>query len=160
MPRRLRLDMSGYLYTLALAAVVISVVCAVVPGGMNGNLRALCALCMICLICAPLTGVIGALTDADWEIPESWLGQDTEAVPEQDYEQFSKQMLAGQLALLLQEKFSLSPAEVRVYAEWDTDGTPERVTLVLSGKAIWQDPDPIRDYVEKLLGCECVIVLD
>ena len=152
--------MGGYLYALAVAAVVISVVSALVPASMSTHVRALCALCVICLVCAPLASAIGALTKGDWEIPEGWLGEDAEQVPKQDYGEFSRELLAGQLTLLLEKEFSLSQSDVQVYAAYDADGSLTRVTLVLSGKAIWQDPAPIKAYVKNLLGCECVIVLD
>lgn len=152
--------MSGYLYSLAVAVVVISVVSALVPASMSTHVRALCALCVICLVCAPLASAIGAVTKGDWEIPEGWLGEDAEQAQEQDYGEFSRELLAGQLTLLLEQEFSLSPHDVQVYAAWDADGRPSRITLVLSGQAIWQDPDPVKAYVENLLGCECIIVLD
>lgn len=151
--------MGGYLYALAVAAVVISVVSALAPASMSTHVRALCALCVICLVCAPLAGVISDLTKGDWEIPDAWLGEDADGDAEQDYEQFSREMLAGQLKLLLEKEFSVSPDDVQVYAAWNTDERPTRVTLVLSGKAIWQDPDPIKVYVENLLGCECIIAI-
>ncbi len=152
--------MGGYLYALAVAAVAISVVSALAPASMNTHVRALCALCVICLVCAPLTSAITALTKGEWVIPDSWLLEDAEQIPEPDYQQFSQELLAGQLTLLLEKQFSLSSGDVQVYAAWNEDGSPARVTLVLSGKAIWQDPDPIKAYVKELLGCECVIVLD
>lgn len=151
--------MRGYLYALAAAAVVISVVSAVVPAAMSAHVRALCALCMICIVCAPLSGAISALRQGEWEIPEEWLGE-SEQENEADYEQFSKQMLAGQLTLLLEKQFDIAPGDVEVVATWEDGQELSRITLLLSGKAIWQDPGPIREYVRDLLGCECIIVLD
>lgn len=150
--------MSHYFYTLAVAAVAISVLLAIAPGSMKGHLRALCALCMICLVCMPLSGFLRDLRDGALEIPEDW--QQPEVEQEPGYEQFSEQMLSGQLTLLLEQELGISQDDVQVYAEWDGQGSLVCVTLVLSGKAIWQDPAPIRTYVQGLLGCPCVIAIE
>ena len=44
--------------------------------------------------------------------------------------------------------------------EWGEDGGVKAVTLLLSGKAIWRDPDPLCAYVEELLDCTCKVVLE
>lgn len=148
----------NYFYTLAVAAVAISVLLAIAPGGMKSHLRTLCALCMICLVCMPLSGLLRVLREGEIEIPEDW--EQPEVEQESGYEQFSEQMLAGQLTLLLEQNLGISQDDVQVYAEWDGQGGLVRVTLVLSGKAIWQDPAPIRTYVQGLLGCPCVIAIE
>lgn len=148
----------GYLYAAAVAAVVISVLLAAAPSGMKDHLRALCALGMICLVCMPLSGLLHALSLGTLEVPEDW--EQSAAEQETGYEQFSKQVLCGQLKLLLEQELGISQSEVQVYAEWDTEQTLTCVTLVLSGKAIWQDPAPIRDYVQELLGCPCIIAIE
>ena len=151
--------MRGYLYALAAAAVVISVVSAIAPASMSGHVRALCALCMICIVCAPLSGAMQALQQGEWEIPEAWLGENEQDL-EADFEQFSKQMLAGQLTLRLEREFSIASGDVEVLVTWENEERPAYITLLLSGKAIWQDPGPLKDYVKDLLGCECIVVLD
>lgn len=148
----------NYFYTLAVAAVAISVLLAIAPGGMKSHLRTLCALCMICLVCMPLSGLLRILREGEIEIPEDW--EQPEVEQESGYEQFSEQMLSGQLTLLLEQNLGISQDDVQVYAEWDGQGGLVRVTLVLSGKAIWQDPAPIRTYVQGLLGCPCVIAIE
>ncbi len=148
----------NYFYTLAVAAVAISVLLAIAPGGMKSHLRTLCALCMICLVCMPLSGLLRVLREGEIEIPEDW--EQPEVEQESGYEQFSEQMLSGQLTLLLEQNLGISQDDVQVYAEWDGQGGLVRVTLVLSGKAIWQDPAPIRTYVQGLLGCPCVIAIE
>lgn len=148
----------NYFYTLAVAAVAISVLLAIAPGGMKSHLRTLCALCMICLVCMPLSGLLRVLREGEIEIPKDW--EQPEVEQESGYEQFSEQMLAGQLMLLLEQNLGISQDDVQVYAEWDGQGGLVRVTLVLSGKAIWQDPAPIRTYVQGLLGCPCVIAIE
>ncbi len=161
MPPVLRLgwaDVGGYLYTLALVSVLIALLCAVTPAAGAPHVKLLCSLCVLCLLCAPMLRVVNTLREGELEIPEEWIGQ--EDWEEQDPGQVAKDVLAGQLQLLLTQEFSLAEQECRVYPEWTEDDRVARITVVLSGKAIWRDPDPIKEYVQELLGCPCTVVLD
>lgn len=151
--------MNGYLFSLAAACVLIALICAIVPTQGLPYVKLLCSLCIVCLVCAPVATLIRELGSGEWEIPEEWFLPDSEDV-EQDYEQMADGMLAGQLQVLLEQQFGLDPTCCRIYVEWSGQNRVEAVTLVLSGKAIWQDPDPIKEYVQGLLGCQCTVVLD
>ena len=150
--------MGGYLYSLALASVLIARICAVVPASSTSHVKLLCSLCVLCLLCAPILRVVNTIREGELEIPEEWIGQ--EDWEEQDTGQVAESVLAGQLQVLLEREFSLSPKECSIYIKWSDEGKITQVTLVLSGKAIWRDPDPIKEYVQELLGCSCTVVLD
>lgn len=163
MPPVLRLgwaDVGGYLYTLALASVLIALLCAVTPAAGTPHVKLLCSLCVLCLLCAPMLRVVNTIREGELEIPEEWIGQEDWEEQEQAPGQVAKDVLAGQLQVLLEREFSLSPKECSTYIKWSDEGKITQVTLVLSGKAIWRDPDPIKEYVQELLGCPCTVVLD
>ena len=149
--------MAAYLYTLAVAAVLIALVCTLVPESAMQHAKLLCSLCVILLLIAPVMSLANAVGQGAWEIPQSW--QDTEQ-EEQDWGQFSDALVVGQLQVLLEKEQSLPPAQCRILVEWDDKGGVREVTLVLSGKAIWRDPDPIKEYVQGLLDCKCKIVIE
>ena len=149
--------MSGYLYSLAAAAVLIALVCAIVPESGAQHAKLLCSLCMVALLFAPVMSLLGALEQGAWEIPEAWEQGEWE---EQDAEQLSESLVIGQLQVLLEREQGLSPDQCRILVEWDEGGGVREVTLLLSGKAIWRDPDPIIAYVEGLLDCKCKVVLE
>lgn len=151
--------MGGYLYTLAAASVLISLICALTPSSAAQHVKLLCSLCVICLLCAPLGEAIRAVKEGELALPPEWTEPPAEE-SEQDGNRVAESLLAGQLQDLLQKEFALDPGECSIYAEWSDAGRVTRVTLVLSGKAIWRDPDPIKEYVQELLGCPCVVVLD
>lgn len=151
--------MGEYLYTLAGASVLIALICALVPEQGQAHLRLLCSLCVVCLVCAPVMTLLSRVADGEWEIPDSWQERE-EAQSEPDYGHLSQDLLAGQLQVLLERDMDLPPAECRIFVEWEGEERIASVTLVLSGRAIWRDPDPIAAYVQKLLGCPCVVVLD
>ena len=150
--------MSGYLYTLALSCVLIALICAVVPPAIQQNTKFLCGLCMVCLVCYPIISMIHAQKEQDWEIPDAWVDPLPED-SEQDREQLAQSLLAGQLQILIEQEFGMTQDQCRIYVQWE-DEKVAQVTLVLSGKAIWKDPKPLKEYVQQLLGCACTVVLD
>ena len=149
------------MYTLAAASLLIALICAVVPAQGTAQIKLLCSLCVVCLICAPVVQAVRALGSGELIIPDAWIEQEEqESGREQDYEQLAQSMLAGQLQVLLERDMQLTPEQCRIFAEWGDGGEVVRITLVLSGKAIWRDPDPIKEYVQTLMGCPCTVVLD
>ncbi|MBQ5793673.1 MAG: hypothetical protein IIW17_06610, partial [Clostridia bacterium] len=88
-----------------------------------------------------------------------WEGN-SDAALDIEYEQFSDALVVGQLQVLLEREQGLPPKECRILVQWGEDGGVREVTLFLSGKAIWRDPDPLCAYVEELLDCECKVVLE
>ena len=149
--------MGEYLYSLALVAVLVALVCTLVPESAMQHAKLLCSLCVIALLVSPVMSLVQAVGNGTWEIPEAW--QDGEG-EEQDYAQFSDALVVGQLQVLLEREQGLSPKECRILVQWGEDGGVKAVTLLLSGKAIWRDPDPIIAYVEGLLDCTCKVVLE
>ncbi len=150
--------MGGYLYALAIAGVWIALIGVLLPAQAQAQIKLLCSLCVVCLVCTPLAQAIGALCAGDWELPDAWTTQAEPTPP--DYGQSAQSLLAGQLQLALEQEFGLDAQLCRIYAEWNDRAQLTQVTLVLSGKAIWQDPDPIKAYVERQLGCKCTVVLE
>ena len=149
--------MQEYLVALAGMSVLIALVCALVPSQGQAHVKLLCSLCVVCLICVPLVHTAKDISQGEWEIPEEWMEPEAQ---EPDYGQVADRLLVGQLQVLLEQKFGLGAEQCRILAQWDEQDKVTHVTLVLSGKAIWQDPDPIRAYVQQLLGCACTVVLD
>ncbi len=150
--------MGGYLYSLATISILIALICAVTPASGTSHVKLLCSLCVLCFLCTPILRIVDALGEGELEIPEEWIGQEEQE--EQDPGQVAESVLAGQLQVLLEREFSLNTEEFRVYSQWSDQGEITQVTVVLSGKAIWCDPDPIKEYVQTLLGCPCTVVLD
>lgn len=164
--------MKQYLLTLIAAALLAALVGILSPDGERGgiakHMRLLISLFLVCVLIAPLRGVIINLQDlinGDFSLPE--LGLENE----DDYRQQMENALddasvnyfCDMLTQSIESQFSISPGDVRCRVDWQREGerlSPTRVTVILSGKAIWQDPKPIQAYVSELLGCECITAIE
>ena len=164
--------MTTYFLSLLTAMLVSALVGILAPGGENSgvkkHLRLLTALFLVCVLTAPLTEVIQRIRQ--WSEGELSL-PGLEDVPSADYgEQMndamssaSKTYVTQMLTQTLESEFAVTSGEMECVILWDEDAdggiTPRRVTVVLSGRAIWKDPAPIRQFVTALLECECVVAI-
>ena len=67
------------------------------------------------------------------------------------------------LELTLCKEFDIAEDNLRVAVEWigETENLrPQKVSVILSGKAIWKNPAKIEEYVTSLLGCACVSAIE
>lgn len=77
-------------------------------------------------------------------------------------ESASRSYFAQSLTQMLEQRFSIPAGEIRCTVRWQQDEElrPDRVTLVLSGSAIWKNPAEMEEFVTGLLGCECVTAIE
>lgn len=137
--------------------MIVALAGTLMPESAAQHVKLLCSLCVILLLISPVMRLVSAVGQGAWEIPEAWQNEEQE---EQDYGQFSDALVIGQLQVLLEKEQGLPPSQCRILVEWGEDGGVREVTLLLSDKAIWRDPDPIKAYVEGLLDCKCRVVLE
>jgi len=163
--------MKEYIVSLIVAALVAALVTALSPegegGGLSRHLRLLCTLFLLCVIVAPLGGVLGTLSDAlggTLTPPEA--GGDTEDYQSQLDQALSdaaKPYFANLLIEAIEKEFAIPTGEVRCAIRWregESGATPERISIILSGSAIWKDPSPIEKFVRDRVGCECVSAIE
>ena len=164
--------MKDYLLTLIAAALIAALVGILSPDGERGgiakHLKLLTALFLICVLISPLCGILTdlkSLMDGTLSIPN--LTPDTE----DDYRQqmdaaldaATESYFTDMLTQTLESQFSIAKGDIDCRVDWTRDGdqiTPRRVTVILSGKAIWKDPKPIEEFVSELLGCECQTAIE
>lgn len=162
--------MKTYILSMLAAALVAAVVGILSPsgegGGISKHMRLLCSLFLLCVLLSPLISVLDALGDL---ANGSFLSPDVELEEEEDYrdrlegamDEATRTYFAQMLTECLCDELSLKAGEVRCHVLWDEeDGTPKKVTVLLSGSAIWQDPKRICSFVTSLLDCECVCALE
>lgn len=160
--------MREYLMSLIMAALTVGLVGALVPEGDGGGLRRYVtfvgSLCVLILLISPITsvlGFVGDLSDGGFDIS---LENTTEQYEEQ-FRQYitslGEESISVELADVICEEFNISEQECHVKVDtYELQGEMAvgRVTVILSGKAIFQDPYEIEQYITGLLGCECTVV--
>ena len=158
--------MKTYLLSLIGTALVITVVELFSPASTAKQIRFLASLLFLCVLAAPLPGAIASLAQQmENGLPQVNL-QPTEEAKQQLQEVLdatSGAYLAQALTELLEREFSIPSGEARCRITWREEGEqrlPDRVTVILSGSAIWIDPDPIEARVSELVGCECVTAIE
>ena len=160
--------MREYLMSLIMAALIVGLIGALVPEGEGGGLRKYVTfagcLCVLLLLISPITRVLGfvsELSDGDFDIS---LDKQTDQYEEQ-FKQYimslGEDSISAELVGVICEKFDISEQECHVKVDtYDAQGEMAigRVTVILSGKAIFRDPYEIEQYITGLLGCECTVV--
>lgn len=158
--------MKAYLLSLIGTALVITVAESFSPAATAKQVRFLASLLFLWVLISPLPKAITSLS----RIMESGLPQFSLQPSEEEAQQLQNALdaatgtyFAQTLTELLEREFSISEGEVRCRVSWrEEDGKqlPDRVTVILSGSAIWIDPAPIEKRVEALLGCQCVTAIE
>lgn len=155
--------MKNYLYALLLVSLATTIVGILSPNGeksgMGKHLRLLSSLLLICVLIVPLKHGIAYLVSfsrGDINIPglEKNDPNDYRDQMQNGLDLTSKDYFNERLTQTLEKEFSIATGEIRCIVKWENE-TPTLVTVVLSGSAIWKDPQVIETYVSSLLGCPC-----
>ena len=164
--------MKTYLITLITASMAVALIGILSPrgekDGIAKHMRLLTALFTICVLIAPLRdavaamgGILDGTAELPWEEPqenERYEQQMNEALQNASTSYFTQM-----LTQMLQTRFLINDGEIRCTVKWKHENemlSPVRVTVILSGRAIWKDPEEIEVFVSELLGCECVSAIE
>ena len=163
--------MKIYLLSLLITSLLLSVIGILTPkgerDGLSKHVRLVAALVWLCILIAPLPGMLSDFRDwwkdldtsfSENESFENSLDQFDQVLDEQSMSYF-----CDMLTQTLEERFHITQGDLRCKVQWtekDTQIAPERVTLLLSGQAIWKSPVEMEQFVEELLGCDCVSAIE
>lgn len=165
--------MTSYLLTMLTAAIVLAFVNILTPNGIRGGIasyqRLLTALLLVCILISPLSDALQWIKDAangslSFPMLEGFEGEtDYSDQMNNALDASSKSYFTQMLTQTLSQHFSLAKEDMRCLVSWSDDpseSAPVSVTVILSGRAIWHDPQKIEAYVRNLLGCECITAID
>ena len=160
--------MTNYLYALLLVSLAAAIAGILSPEGERGGIlkhvRLLSSLLLVFVIILPLkTGFsdLVSLGEGEFPFPEWIEAPDSEDQSElqEQLDRLSQEYFGQTLTERLEGQFSIASGEVRCIVRWNGT-TPTLVTVVLSGKAIWKDPEAIEAFVSGLVGCECQTAIE
>jgi len=164
--------MKTYLLSILAAAILAILVTQLAPDGERGgiakHIRLIASLFLICVLISPVQALIQRLPEllnGDWSSSAN-IPEDNAAYREQLEEairQASADYFTDMLTQTLCDELSVSQEEVRCRVLWDTEKqelTPQKVTVILSGRAIWKDPAQICALVTSLIGCPCDVIIE
>ncbi len=161
--------MGTYIISLLSAALAIAIIGNLTPeGGISKHIRLLSSLFLICVLIAPASKMIEALraiANGSFELDrfEESSESDIRDQMQAGLDESSKKYFLDSLTQMLEVEFSIEQGDIRCKATWaerDKEIVPERITVLLSGSAIWKDPIKIETFVTELLGCECITAIE
>ena len=158
--------MKEYLLSLLIVSLAITLARLLSPNAAASHVKLICSLIFICVLASPIPQFLKQLPELSAEILDITDQTDTkdnyENIASDALENASKTYLAQALTSLLEERFSIPSGEVRCMILWgsDEEAKPQKVTVILSGSAIWKNPDQIEAMVTELLGCPCVTAIE
>ena len=163
-------DIKAYLLSIFATALLITVVDILAPasaGGLSKHLKLVLSLVFVCVLISPtvtLAERLLAFANGNWELEiEGDLKDHYSQELQNALDDASKDYFEGMLTQTLCNEFNIVEDELRVRVEWSGEGEnlrPEKVTVILSGKAIWKDAGKMEAYVTSLLECDCVSAIE
>lgn len=163
--------MKEYLLSVIAAALFAAMIWILSPAGsgkgISAHLRLACALFLLCILLSPLKNALSNVKNwinggFEEALPPATDKEEYAHIMEEAMNASSKTYLSELLIHRLENEFSIPSGDVRCVMQWENanGARPVRVSIILSGNAIWRDPKDIEAYVEDLLGCECVSAIE
>ena len=164
-------DIKTYLLSIFATALLITVVDILAPSsagsGLSKHLKLVLSFVFVCVLISPtvtLAERLLAFSNGDWELEiEGDLKDHYSQELQNALDDASKDYFEDMLTLTISQEFDILEDNLRVIVEWDGVGEslrPHKVTLILSGSAIWKNPAKMEEYVSSLLNCDCVSAIE
>ncbi len=164
-------DIKAYMLSIFATALLITVVDILAPtgtgGGLSRYLKLVTSLVFVCILISPTISLaerIREFANGNWEFDIEGDMEDHYSSELQDaLDDASRDYFEGMLKQTLCEQFAIIEDDLRVRVDWVGEGDnwrPKKVTVILSGKAIWKNPAKIEEYVSSLLDCDCVSAIE
>ncbi len=165
--------MSGYIYSIVIAAVAMGIVLIISPsnGGLKKHIQLIASVFLICLLIKPTLEFFDAVKELTQNSSSILPSDDGELYDK--YESIYENYLDGEYGEnigeavkdVLYEKFSIKKENCRVLTKFKSGEIagvrlPETITVILSGSAKLLDPEPVRVFVQELFGCEVKLAVE
>ena len=155
--------MKSYFLSLLGVALLTAAVGILAPSAKAGRaLKPLLSLVWLLALTAPLAHLSEGSFPTLPDLSPEGADEEYREILEGELDAAGRAYFCSMLETTLCEQFSWARDEVDCRVEWsEQDGrlSPTRVTLILSGRAIWSDPREHEAFVKDLLGCEVRTVI-
>ena len=164
-------DIKTYLLSIFTTALLITVVDILAPSsagsGLSKHLKLVLSFVFVCVLISPTVSLAEHLLEfanGNWEfgVEEDVENQYANEL-QNALDDASKEYFEGMLTQTLCKEFEIADGDLRTHVEWTGESEnlrPKKVTVILSGKAIWKDAGKMEAYVTSLLGCDCVSAIE
>ena len=164
-------DIKTYMLSIFATALLITVVDILAPSsagsGLSKHLKLILSFVFVCVLISPTVSFAEHLLEfanGNWEFGVEEDVENHYATELQNaLDDASKDYFEDMLTLTISQEFDILEDDLRVIVEWDGVGEslrPKKVTLILSGSAIWKNPAKMEEYVSSLLNCDCVSAIE
>lgn len=163
--------MKEKLLSIVFISIAMGICELVIPkySGIEKYIRILGSLCIVCIIA---TSFVNAINNIDKnffdELKEELIdfedmnNDEYEAILQNYLNEFSESELKSKIKEILKEIFDIEndESEIVVFTNVSKDGLElKKIQILLSGKSIFKNPYTIEDYFNKLLSCECEVLI-
>ena len=164
-------NIKTYMLSIFATALLITVVDILAPsgagGGLSKHLKLVLSFVFVCVLISPTVSLAEHLfefANGNWEfgIEEDIENHYAEEL-QNALDDASRDYFEGMLTQTLCKEFEIAEGDLRTHVAWNNDGEnprPQKVTVILSGKAIWKNSAKIEEYVSSLLDCDCVSAIE
>lgn len=133
-------------------------------GGVKKTLSYILAVAMACAVMLPLGGLLSDFLEGvengkyNVDVIEGEPGSLSSLIGEA--QKVSEAELAATLAKRIEEHFSIpeGSVEVKVTLDFGEGVTITSLTVYLSGRAMWEDPQAVKAFIYELTDFECEVV--
>lgn len=151
--------MKNYLLSILTVSLTASLLFHLLPekASLKKGVQFLSVLLLLSLLLSPLLAAKGELAGffaGDWFPNEDFLQEEYREESDRSLLSYSKDYIESLVKERLVKTFSLREGDLKVHLILE-DGEPQKVLLLLSGKAIWQDSAKLEVFVTSLVGLPC-----
>lgn len=157
--------MGEYILSVVGVAFCVGILEELLPNeyGSKAYVRLLTGLCLLAVMLAPVGRLLHALPDLFWEISdlETKEGERYEEILSESMGEAVRDVLAEAVRSDLSKKFNVKNERtgVGVMLDGGEKLSVSRLVITLYGSDILKNPHEIEAYFEKLLDCECVVIV-
>lgn len=118
-------------------------------------------ICLVAPLAPLLGGIVEKIRSGDYSVPAEDNAKNDLSGLYAELGKESGEEICHKLREMIAEKFEISEENITVYVNVTANEggvSLDSVTVCLTGKAAWQNPHQIIEYVSKIAGCPCEVV--